>query len=185
MNSTEQDSVNDIYTVSTQTTKIQLNINEISFKRNTSLDGTGQRIDKDELLRRIINTRLIHELEGKCGENGYIKPDSVNVISLSGGYCNEQYIVFNVVYECMVCCPVDGMIIECIAREVTESAGVRAELDDINNPLKIYIARDHHITNELFHTIAVDDTIRVRVFGSRYELNDKYISVIVELLSKV
>ena len=181
----EQIAVNDIYTISTQTTKIQLKISDISSKRNTSLDGTGQRINKDELLRKMINDRLTNDLEGKCGENGYIKHDSINVISLSGGYCHEQYIVFDVVYECMACCPVDGMIIECVAREVTESAGVRAELDDIHNPLKIYIARDHHIKNELFHTIVVGDTIRVRVFGSRYELNDKYISVIVELLSKV
>uniref|UniRef100_A0A6C0BQ02 Uncharacterized protein n=1 Tax=viral metagenome TaxID=1070528 RepID=A0A6C0BQ02_9ZZZZ len=180
--------VNDIYSVSTECTKIRVNIRDISSKR---VPGPDEEVrprfakERDTELKKMIHSRLSNELEGKCGENGYVQPGSTNVLSISGGYCFENYIVFDVVYECMICSPVEGMILQCIAREVTESAGVRAELDDVNNPMKIYIARDHHIKNELFHTIAIDDVLKVRVFGSRYELNDKHISVIVELLSKI
>ena len=176
----------DIYSLSTETAKVNLGIREISTTRAPVLDrDLGVRKNKDDVLMNIIRGKLVSDIEGKCGENGYTKPGSVNVITISSGHCSDSYISFDVVYECMICSPVEGMVIECIAEEITESAGIRAEIDDQYTPLKIYIARDHHIKNEVFNSIEVGDKMKVRVFGIRYELNDRYISVIVQLLSKI
>jgi hypothetical protein len=176
----------EIYSVSTETAKVNVSIRELSTIRGVVTEKEiGVRKNKDEVIMNIIQGKLSSEVEGKCGENGYTKPGSVNVITISSGYCRDNYISFDVIYESMVCSPVEGMIIECMAKEITESAGIRAELDDENDPLKIYIARDHHIKNDVFNSIEVGDKIKVRVFGTRYELNDRYISVIVQLLSKV
>jgi hypothetical protein len=76
------------------------------------------------------------------------------------------------------------MVLNCVAKSITK-VGVRAELvtDDNNSPYIIFIARDHHYSNEVFSQIKENDMLQVRVLGQRYELNDKFISVIAELIS--
>ena len=50
------------------------------------------------------------------------------------------------------------------------------------SPLVIFIARDHHFQNAYFNNINESDIIHIRVIGQRYELNDKFISVIAEII---
>ena len=88
---------------------------------------------------------------------------------------------FNLVYEAEICFPVEGMLIKCIAKDVTK-AGIRAETSDDISPVVIFIARDHHFDMPYFSTINVDDEITARVIGQRFELNDTYISIIAELI---
>jgi len=57
-------------------------------------------------------------------------------------------------------------------------------LDEKNSPVIIYVSRDHHSTNEYFNSIKEKDAIRIRVIGQRFELNDKQVSIIGELLPK-
>ena len=45
----------------------------------------------------------------------------------------------------------------------------------------IFIARDHHYNSQKFSQINVDNEIKVKVLGQRFELNDPFISVIAEL----
>ena len=51
------------------------------------------------------------------------------------------------------------------------------------SPLVIFIARDHHYKSNAFSNVKENDTIQVKVIGQRYELNDKYVSVIAILMS--
>jgi len=131
----------------------------------------------DNTLKNIIS----HNIEGKCISEGYIKPESVNLISYSNGVQNGYNIVFEVVIECQTCNPVEGMIIPCIAKNITK-AGIRASVSDENNPLVIFVARDHNYLSKVFSDIEENQEIKIRVIGQRYELNDKYISVIGELI---
>ena len=81
-----------------------------------------------------------------------------------------------------VCLPTEGMVIECQAKNITK-AGIRAEVHKYNpSPLVIFIARDHHFQNAYFNNINENDIIHIRVIGQRYELNDKFISVIAEII---
>ena len=86
--------------------------------------------------------------------------------------------------ECLLTNPVESMMINCMVKSITK-VGVRAELivDDNISPYVIFIARDHHYNNETFSQIKENDIIQVRILGQRYELNDKFISVIAELIS--
>jgi hypothetical protein len=43
------------------------------------------------------------------------------------------------------------------------------------------LARDHH-NSPYFSTVKINDRINVRVIGQRFELNDKYVSIIAELI---
>ena len=93
----------------------------------------------------------------------------------------NETIKFQVVFQCQVCNPSEGQIIPCIAKNITK-AGIRAEADDDNNPLIIFIARDHNYLNKSFSNIIENQEIVVRVIGQRFELNDKSISVIADLV---
>jgi len=126
-------------------------------------------------------TRIVDETEGKCIEQGYVKINSVKIISYSNGIINGEKIKINLVYECLTCCPLEGEIIDCVAKNITK-AGIRAETEHEISPLVIFIARDHHYNLEYFTNVKEGDKIKVRVVGQRYELHDEYVSIIAELL---
>lgn len=126
-------------------------------------------------------TNILKKKEGICIEDGYIKPDSIKIISYSSGELYSNYIKFEVVYECYVSNLVESMELSCIVKSITK-AGIRAELNETYNPYLIFVARDYNYTNEEFSKIKLDDIINVKVIGQRYELNDTYISVIAELI---
>jgi DNA-directed RNA polymerase subunit E'/Rpb7 len=129
----------------------------------------------------ILETIISKQIAGKCIQEGYIKPGSIKILTYSNGNILGNYIVFKVIFECLVCCPVEGMHINAIVKNVTK-AGIRAEIIDDNSPVIIFIARDHHYKMPYFSSLKVNDKIKVRVIGQRFELEDTYISIIAELI---
>ena len=138
-------------------------------------------------LKETIEENIKANFDGKCVVEGFIRPDSVNLIpnAYSGGKIERgNNIAFEVVFECDVCFPVEGMIINCIAKNITK-AGIRAEsANDVPSPIVVFIAKDHHYSVAQFAEIKEGDKINVRVIGQRFELNDKYISIIGELIKE-
>lgn len=130
-------------------------------------------------LQKILKKKY----EGICLDEGFIKPDSINILSYSCGELNANYVTYDVVYECLIANAVEGMKLSCIVKTITK-IGIRAELNDIISPFIIFIARDHSYNNNLFSKINENDIINVKVIGQRYELNNKFISVIAELIDK-
>ena len=133
-------------------------------------------------IKQVLEKAIAIQIEGKCIIEGYVKPGSIAVITFSSGVISAADIVFEVVFECLVCSPVEGMILRCIAKNITK-AGIRAETNEDPSPVVIFIARDHHYKSDYFSTVKENDMIQVKVIGQRYELNDKYVSVIAELLA--
>ena len=109
--------------------------------------------------------------------------NSIRLVSYSSGLIIEDNICYDTVFECLVCCPVEGMNInKCVVKNITK-AGIRAEINtDNETPIIIFIARDHHYNKQYFSSINVEDLINVKVIGIRFELNDKSISVIGNLI---
>lgn len=134
-------------------------------------------------IKEVLEKKIGFEIEGRCIVEGYVKPGSCRVLSYSSGELSGSNVIFETVVECLVCCPVEGMHINCVVKNITNTAGIKAETDtEESSPLIIYIARDHHINNQRFANVKTNDKIKVRVIGQRFELNDKYISVIAELI---
>ena len=133
-------------------------------------------------IKHTISTKI----EGRCIVEGYVKPGSIQIINISSGTLQGRFVEFIVVFECNICCPVEGMLIKCYAKNITQ-AGIRAftSLDEKKSPVIIYVSRDHHSSNTYFNSIHEKDAIRIRVIGQRFELNDKQVSIIGELLPKV
>ena len=134
-------------------------------------------------IKETIEKVIAFNFEGKCLVEGYIKPKSSKIITYSSGLVERGInISFEVVFECEICFPVEGTLVSCVAKNITK-AGIRAEsADEIPSPIIVYLARDHHYNNKQFAEIEVNDTFNVRVIGQRFELNDKYVSIIAELL---
>lgn len=158
--------VYDVYMPSVLTMKIILNITEI-----------GKNVKQN------IELAITKQIVGKCIAEGFVKPNSIKIINYSSGLVNSENIEFQTVFECMICHPVEGMIIECQAKTITK-AGIHSEVVDDNGvmPVTIFIARDHHFTDKQFNNIKENSKLSVRVIGIRYELNDPYICVIGKLV---
>jgi len=134
-------------------------------------------------IKETIEENIKAHYEGKCVVEGYIKPNSSHIITFSSGLIlRGNTISFEVVFECEVCFPVEGMLISCIAKNITK-AGIKAEsATDVPSPIIVFIAKDHHYNNSYFNDIKEGDKFNVRVIGQRFELNDKYISIIGEII---
>ena len=132
-------------------------------------------------IKQTLENVIAKQVEGRCVVEGFVKPLSSKILTYSSGTLKGSNIEFEIVFECLVCCPVEGMHIACVAKNITK-AGIRAETAEDPSPVVVFVARDHHLSSEYFTNVKEDDTINVRVIGQRYELNDKHISLITELL---
>ena len=140
-----------------------------------------QSIYVNKNIKDTLESIIKNDIEGKCIIEGYIKSGSSKILTYSSGLVNGSNIIFEVVFECLICCPTEGMIINCIVKNITK-AGIRAEIDEIPSPVVIFIARDHYYNDPTFSKIEENDQITVKVIGIRYELNDNHIYLIGELL---
>jgi len=133
-------------------------------------------------IKETLEKEIKFNIEGKCIVEGYVNPGSARIISYSSGTISGDSVDFETVVECLLCNPVEGMLIDCIAKNITESSGIRAETNDEPSPVVIYIARDHYYKDNTFKNVKVNQAIKVRVIGQRFELNDSYISIIAEIV---
>jgi hypothetical protein len=153
-------------------------------------------ISVDKFIQTTLTDILKRELEGKCSVEGYIKSNSINISTYSSGNIKGSNIVFDVVFECLVCYPVEGMLLKVKAVSIN-TAGIKAESvyyanneqsvasgGNVPTPYVLFISRNHHQDNDIFNSIQPNDTFIARVIVQRFELNDKYISIIGEIVSK-
>ena len=133
-------------------------------------------------IKEVLEKNLIVNYEGKCIVEGFIKTHSIKIITFSSGIVQGMNVLFEVVFECEVCCPVEGMLVSCVAKNITK-AGIRAEsADETPSPIVVFVARDHHYSVSQFANIQEGDKFLARIIGQRFELNDKYVSIIAELV---
>ena len=132
-------------------------------------------------IKETIEKVIVNTIEGKCTVEGFIKPQSTKILTYSSGLVSGTEIIFEVVFECLVASPVEGMHIKCIAKNITQ-AGIRALTGEDVSPIVAYVSRDHHYASPYFASIKEGDNITIRVIGQRFELNDKFISIIGELI---
>lgn len=129
-------------------------------------------------IETILLRKLKETIEGKCNSEGFVKPESIQILSYSNGECFKNMLLFTISFTCMVCKPVEGMKLHVKAVNITK-AGIRAKLnDDQYSPLDIFVARDHNINHSQYQNIQENTDFMVEVIGCRYELNDRTISII-------
>jgi len=160
--------------------------NDILYTK--SLITRSVKLDINFIGKNIITTllqKIKDEYEGKCVVEGYIQPGSCVIKGYSSGLLKSNYVIYEVIFECLSCFPVQGMLIECVAINITK-AGIRAEIntDKKPSPAVVFITRDHNYNIDEFSKIKEGDIFMARVIGQRFELNDKFVSIIAKLISK-
>lgn len=135
-------------------------------------------------LKKNLLVKIKNNLEGKCTTEGYIKKDSIQIISYSAGIIQASNIIYNIAFECYLCKPCVGHVFKCLVKNSTK-AGIRAIYDSNEKPVTVYIAREHHNNNDEFRKTKENDYINIRVIGIKYQLNDDSISIIAELVKNL
>ena len=145
-------------------------------------------VQPDELnqnIEAIIIKKLRKKVEGKCLQEGYIKPGTVKLISRSAGVLNPAHFngtaKYNVRYNADVCNPVQNQIIECVVDTVGKP-GIRAYVEDATtSPLYIMLSKSHHLNNKYFTTLKENDHIKVKVINSEFNYYEEQIRVLAVL----
>jgi DNA-directed RNA polymerase subunit E'/Rpb7 len=159
---------NNIFNTNILNTSIQLFPGEF----NNSID--------DSLLNKLKN-----KVEGKCDKNGYIKPNSAEIIRRSMGKVLQGHFngscSYKISYKVDICNPVEGMMVKVIVKNMNKM-GLFCELPDIEpSPLTIILAKQHHLRNEVFEKVKINDVINVEIVGIKFNYNDIQISCIGRL----
>lgn len=132
--------------------------------------------DFEETLKQYILEKIKKEVEEKCIEDGYVKKNSVNIVSISCGLFQADKIKYTVSYECLICLPSEGMPIRCVAKSIS-NGGIRAVIaGEEVSPIVAFIARE--ATDVDLSKYKEGDEFDAVVFGVQYELNDSYVSVL-------
>ena len=119
-------------------------------------------------------------IEGRCRKEGFIRPNSIKVISYSTGLLHADNVIYDVVFSADVCFPREEMIIRCKIVNITK-IGIRAIVSEIHNPIVLFISREHNASKN-FDDYEEGNIINIKVIGHRFELNDEYIGVIGEII---
>ena len=134
-------------------------------------------------IKDLLQQKITKKYEGKCIKEGFLKPNTIEIITYSSGVIKGANVLFDVAFNCLICKPVEGMRIKVTVKNVTK-AGIRAEYKD-PTPIVVFISRDQSYQDEQFNSIKEDDTIYIKVIGIRYELNDTFISIIASIDKKI
>jgi DNA-directed RNA polymerase subunit E'/Rpb7 len=162
----------DIYTKMVLYKQLSIRPNEISSNINQNLEKC-----------------LREEVEGICVKEGYVRPNSVKIISRSQGELDivnfNGNTTFTVRYEVDICNPQIGQIIECQVDDNNKSQ-VDAFIDNIDTtPININLPRTHHLGNSEFVSLKSGDIIRAKVIGKGFKYKDKSIIVIAHYLETI
>lgn len=133
-------------------------------------------------LKQTLESKLIQNISNKCIPEGYVSPKNIQIVQFSSGTITSNKVLYHVVYECNISHPVEGMLLNAKTKTITK-AGIHAQVidSDGNIPITVFVARDHNISNSMFHNVKENENITVKVIGIRYELNDPYICVIANI----
>jgi hypothetical protein len=164
------------------------NLTEQAIKQTKQIKQDRLEKQKDPLYMKCMLEMFVLLLPSQIGTNGKTKenlrePNSIQLVKYTNGTAKLDKIEFLVVFECLVCNPVEGMWLnDCKVKSVTK-AGIHAHKYDENNnvPVTVFVIRDHYVHNPMFQSVQEDDSIDVKVIGQRFELNNKNIEVIAEL----
>ena len=145
-----------------------------------SANDLNSNIDKN------ISQKLNSDLNGICIKEGFVKPNSIDIILRSEGNMKvsnfKAVVYYNVKYNVMICNPIEGQLIECMVSEVNKSNITCYVESEETSPLNIFLSKQHHLGNEEYAKIKSGDKIKIRVLAKKFQYLDKQILVIGQFL---
>jgi DNA-directed RNA polymerase subunit E'/Rpb7 len=148
--------------------------NILDYRYHLNADELGY--DPDE----IFLAKLKKEIEGRCIKEGYVKNNSIKILSRTIGKINQAYFtglpVYDIKYQADVCNPPIGSIITCFVKDITKM-GVICTINDGDNPLDIVVPSQLHFNNKKYTMLEPDMKIQIKVLNKRHENADNCIQI--------
>ncbi len=133
-------------------------------------------------LKDTLKHKIASMVEGKCIVEGYVKKNSVEILSHSCGVVRGNNIVFDVSYSCDIFLPCADMVLgQCIVTEVLESAGVEVKSNQSPNVFIAYVYQDHNF-DDRDYKVKVGDVVTINIVDYRFEIYDEYITLMGEIV---
>ena len=155
----------------TLVTLIQLN-RSIGLKPNEINSGI-----EDTLL-----FKLREDIEGKCIKEGYVMPNTTEIINRSLGEVQLSHfngsMLYNVNFTVKICNPNEGDTVEARITNVNKMGIFAIAGDGDPGPLNILLPAQYHIDNEDFHRLQPGNQINVKIVGKRFDSGESQISII-------
>lgn len=140
-------------------------------------------------VNNIILEKLKKKVEGKCISDGFIKQESVEIISRSlGMLLNHDFnsnITYEIIYSADVCNPREGQTIEVVIDTIDETNTVCYYLDEESSPIEIYLFKQHYLENQEYAALQQGDRIIVKILDTQIEFGSKKILAIAEFIKKI
>lgn len=145
----------------------------------------------DQLLLKSIREKI----EGRCNSHGLVRSKTTKILSRDMGHFVSEFFtgspVYSVTYTTEILNPTKGVIIPCEVK-VKNKIGIMAHLD-IKNKTFIVALVPFQLVNrgstqesqkELIDKATTNTKIYVEVVGSKFEMNDKYVTVIGNIVEE-
>jgi DNA-directed RNA polymerase subunit E'/Rpb7 len=141
-------------------------------------------ISSPDSVKEILTTKLKEKFESKCTANGFVRPDSIEILARSMGVAENGRFTGNLLYDCKIKCdvlyPTAGSELPVMIIKVRKM-GAYGHYDDA---IRVLLPRDMHVGNKEFDEIKEGDVVRVRLERSRFQANDPFIMAVGTLLSE-
>ena len=142
--------------------------------------------DLNSDIDKNINLKLNNDLNGICIKEGFVKPNTIDIILRSEGNMKisnfKAVVYYNIKYNVMICNPIEGQLIDCMVSEVNKSNITCYIESEETSPLNIFLSKQHHLGNDEYAKIKSGDKIKIRVLAKKFQYLDKQILVIGQFL---
>lgn len=151
----------------------------------------------DNNIQEHIKNSLKKKYEGLCSKFGYIKSNSIKLLSIKSGVVERStfhgYVKFHVEFLSSICNPAINSIVKCTVKNIN-SFGILCVSGIYENAvfvpiLNIVIPKKHHsidVSNNVsFDKININDEVNVEILGKKYILNNKNINVFGRIVDQV
>lgn len=128
----------------------------------------------------IILQNLKDKVEGRCISEGYIKPESVEIVSRNSGVMeNHDFsgsLTYTIKYKGNICIPRIGQVVECIVDTHDDTNSVCYIEDEESSPMEIYLFRDHYIGNADYVNLKPGNKILIKIMKTQIEYGKKILA---------
>jgi DNA-directed RNA polymerase subunit E'/Rpb7 len=144
----------------------------------------------------VAKKRLMEKVEGKCTKHGFIRPGSVDVLTIYMGAVEAQtfrgYVTFNVRFRAEVCNPPIGAVITAKVSNINSFGvlcvcGFTDENKRHVSALEIIVPKQSvSIKSEVdLMKLKLGQEVNIEIMGRKYELDDKRISIMGRVVKSV
>lgn len=146
-------------------------------------------LNQGKTIDDLVIEKLKSRVEGKCISDGYIRPESVEIVSRSLG-CLENHdfdanMAFAVLYNCQVCNPKQGQVLDCVI-SIADDTNIVCYIDDEEtSPVEIYLFKENHVGDAVFSSLKPGDKIRTSIIETVVGFGKPKVLATAQFLSRL